>query len=133
MRAESCSSVQITCRPPSFGHARAELDVGAAAGHVRGDRDFARLAGVGDDFRFFCDLVGVEHLVLDAGEVQQARQNDRFVDRARADQHRPALLDACREFPATIACHFSSAVPKTRSGSRFRCAGRFVGTGITTL
>ena len=72
MRAESCSSVQITCRPPGFRDAGAELDVGAAAGHVRGDRDFARLPGVGHDLRFFLDLVGVEHLVLDAGERSAA-------------------------------------------------------------
>src|SRR5262245_59412232 len=55
-----------------FGHARAELDVGAAAGHVRGDRDFARQSSVGDDLGFLFDLVRVEHLVVDAGDVQKS-------------------------------------------------------------
>ena len=67
------------------------------------------------------------------GQVEQPREDDRLVDRPRADQDRPALAGAARGFPATIACHFSSPVPKTRSGSRLRWAGRFVGTGITTL
>ena len=42
MRRLSCRSVPTTCRPPSAGHARAEHDVGAAAGHVGGDGDVAQ-------------------------------------------------------------------------------------------
>ena len=41
----------------------AELDVGAAARHVGGDRHRARHAGLGDDVRFLLVVAGVEHLV----------------------------------------------------------------------
>jgi hypothetical protein len=44
----------------------AELDVGAAAGHVGGDGDGARLAGLGDDLGFLLVLAGVQHVVRDA-------------------------------------------------------------------
>ena len=52
----------------------AEHDVGAAAGHVRGDRDGALAPGVGDDRRLPRVLLGVEHLVRDALAQQQRRQ-----------------------------------------------------------
>src|SRR5690606_14506792 len=44
----------------------AQLDVRTAAGHVRGDRDTALAAGLGDDRRLPLLVLGVEHLVLDA-------------------------------------------------------------------
>ena len=53
-----------------------------------------------------------------------------LVDRARADEHRPAELRAVRAMSSMIACHLSSAVPKTSVGSFSRIGGRFVGTGI---
>ena len=43
-----------------FRHALAEFDVGAAAGHVGGHGDGARLAGAGDDFGFLLVELGVE-------------------------------------------------------------------------
>ncbi len=43
----------------------AELDVGAAAGHVGGDGDGTRHAGLGDDVGFLLMVAGVEHLVRD--------------------------------------------------------------------
>ena len=46
MRPASCRSVAITCSPPRLGDAGAELDVGAAPGHVGGHRDAAGLAGL---------------------------------------------------------------------------------------
>ena len=48
-RLASCRSVPRTCKPPAAATVGPELDVGAAAGHVRGDRHFAALAGLGDD------------------------------------------------------------------------------------
>ena len=48
------------------GRVAAEQDVGAAAGHVRGDRDRAGPPGLGDDPRFLLVELGVERLVLDA-------------------------------------------------------------------
>ncbi len=44
----------------------AQDDVGAAAGHVRGDRHRALAAGLGDDLRLALVVLGVQHLVLDA-------------------------------------------------------------------
>ena len=77
-------------QPAEFVHAFAEANVGAAAGHVRRDGDFAVLAGVRDDFRFLGNVPRVEHRVLDAALVEQPRQDLALVDRARADEHRPA-------------------------------------------
>ena len=54
-----------------FGFERtAEHDVGTAAGHVGGDGDRARAAGLRDDVRFALVLLGVEHFVRDAGFLQ---------------------------------------------------------------
>ena len=70
----------------------AELDVGAAAGHVGGDGDRARHAGLGDDIGFLLVIAGVEHLeVLDAVLAQALGQLLGFLDRGGADQHRLAL------------------------------------------
>ena len=44
----------------------AEQDVGAAAGHVGGDRDGAFAAGLRDDLRFLRVVLGVEHDVFRA-------------------------------------------------------------------
>ena len=63
-----------------IGDGGGELDVRAAAGHVRGDRHFARLAGELHNFRLGGDFVGVEHPVGDAGIGEQTRQVLRFVN-----------------------------------------------------
>ena len=44
----------------------AEDDVGAAAGHVGGDRHSARPARLGDDLGFPLVMLGVQHGVIDA-------------------------------------------------------------------
>ncbi len=72
----------------------AEDDVGAAAGHVRGDRHGALAAGLGDDLGLALVMLGVEHLVLDAALVQQRREPLALFDRHGADQHRPAAAAA---------------------------------------
>jgi len=74
--------------------AAAEDDVGTPAGHVGGDRDDARTAGVTDDFCFARVLLGVEHLVRQLLVVEQRRQQFRVLDRGRADQHRLATFAA---------------------------------------
>ena len=51
-----------------------EHDIRAAACHVGGDGDVARLAGLRDDLGFAGVLLGVEHLVLEACLDQQLRQ-----------------------------------------------------------
>ena len=60
-----------------FGHARPEFNVGAAAGHVRGDGHRAALAGARDDFGFLLVILGVEHGVDDALLLQHARKHVR--------------------------------------------------------
>ena len=74
----------------------AEQDVGAAAGHVGGDRHRALAAGLRDDLGLLRVVLGVQHDVLDAAALQQRRQALRLLDRDRADQHRPALRPASR-------------------------------------
>ena len=72
----------------------AELDVGAAAGHVGGDGDGARAAGLGDDLGFLLVVARVQHVVRDLGLLQLLRQRLRLLDRHRADQHRLLALAA---------------------------------------
>ena len=55
-----------------LGDAVAELDVGAAAGHVGGHGHLARLAGLGDDLGLDLVVLGVEDLVLDARRRSEA-------------------------------------------------------------
>ena len=70
----------------------AQLDVGAAAGHVGGDGHRAELAGIGDDLGLGLVLASVQHVVLDARGLQQAGEIFRLLDRGRADEDRLALL-----------------------------------------
>ena len=57
-------------QPASGGDTLTELDVGAAAGHVRCQGDVPRLAGLRHNLRFLFMLPGVEHLVLQTRGVQ---------------------------------------------------------------
>ena len=70
----------------------AELDVGAAPGHVGGDRDAAEPAGLGDDERLLLVIARVQHLVRDLLLLEQRRQLLRLLDADRADQDRLAAL-----------------------------------------
>ena len=74
--------------------AAAQHDVGAAARHVGGDGDVARLAGLGDDLGFARVLLGVEHFVLELGLLQQAGQQLGILDAGRTHQHGLAALVA---------------------------------------
>src|SRR6185312_17153657 len=71
-----------------------QLDVDAAAGHVRRDRDRTALARVDDDLRLARVLLRVQHRVPDALLVQQRREIFRRLDGDGADEHRLSLLDA---------------------------------------
>ncbi len=55
----------------------AEHDVGAAAGHVGGDGDHARAAGLRDDLGLLGVLLGVEHLVRQLGLARAGRRSAR--------------------------------------------------------
>ena len=52
----------------------AEQNVGAAAGHVRGDRDVVLASGLRDDLRFLRVVLRVEDHVLDAALAEQGRE-----------------------------------------------------------
>ena len=55
----------------------AEQDVGAAAGHVGGDRDGALAAGLRDDLGLLRVVLGVQHDVRDAALLEQRREHAR--------------------------------------------------------
>ncbi len=71
-----------------FLHPRPELDVGAPAGHVRRDRNRARLPRVRDDLRLPPVVLRVQHLVTDPPPLQHARQRLRHVHAHRTHQDR---------------------------------------------
>ena len=74
-------------------HALAELDVDAAARHVRRDRDRAELARVLDDLGLALVLLRVQDAVIDALALEQLREVLRGLDRDRAEQDRlPRLV-----------------------------------------
>ena len=76
---------------PHLGVA-AELDVGAAAGHVGRDRHPAEPAGLGDDERLLLMVARVQHLMRDLLLLEQGREMLRLLDADRADQDRLAVL-----------------------------------------
>ena len=91
----------------------AEQNVGAAAGHVGGDRDHALASGLGHDLGFALVILGVQHDVLDALLLQQLGKPLRFFDRRGADQHR---LSGCRRA--------SESRPQRRNTFLFPCDRR---------
>ena len=74
-----------------FGIA-AQDDVGAAAGHVRGDGHGALAAGLGDDFGLALVMLGVEHFVRNAAPLEHA---SRAVRSFRSTRCRPASAGRC--------------------------------------
>ena len=71
----------------------AELDVGAATGHVGGDGDATGNAGLGDDIGFLLVVAGVQDLELGEALLAHALgEQFRLLDRGGADQHRLAAL-----------------------------------------
>ena len=70
----------------------AKHDIGAAAGHVRGDGDRAGRAGLRNDLGLPRVLLRIQHLMREFFLVEEPRQQLRVLDRSRSDQHR---LAAC--------------------------------------
>ena len=70
----------------------AELDVGPAARHVRGDRDRAFGPGLGDNHGLARVVLRVENLVPDASSREEGRQPLGFLYGHGADEHRLALF-----------------------------------------
>ena len=72
----------------------AQLDVGAAAGHVGGDGDGAGNARLRHDRGFLLVIARVQHVVLDLLLLEEVGELFGFFDRGRAHQHRLAALVA---------------------------------------
>ena len=108
-----------------------DLDVDAAAGHVRRDRDRANLAGVLDDLGLPRMFLRVQHLVRDALPLQQLAQILGGLDRDRADQNRLALLMTLLDVAAT-ASNLASIDLKIRSFLSSRATSTLVGIGTTS-
>src|SRR5512140_3166356 len=70
--------------PSLFDDTLAQLDVHAAAGHVRGDGHLARMARLGDDLRLLLVVLGVQYVVGDAVAREQPGEALGFLDRDRA-------------------------------------------------
>ena len=84
-----------------LAHRVVDLDVDAAARHVRRDRHGPDTAGVLDDLGLAGVLLRVQHGVRDALPLQELAQVLRGLDRDRADEHGlpllVALLDVVRD------------------------------------
>ena len=79
-------------------HVAAELDIGAAAGHVGGDGERTRAPRLRDDVRLLLVIAGVEHVVGNRFLLQPLGQELGLLDAGRADQHRlPPLLAVLQE------------------------------------
>jgi hypothetical protein len=84
LRAEHVQAAEVE-------HALAELDVDAAAGHVRRDRDRARLARVLDDLALALVLLRVQDVVRDALALEELREVLGRLDGDRSDEDGLAL------------------------------------------
>ena len=85
-------------QPAEVGDALSEQDVDTAAGHVRGERHRAALAGVGDDQRLALVVLGVQDLVLDPVPAELVGKPLALFDAGRADEHRLPLRVAVLHF-----------------------------------
>ncbi len=118
--------------PAELAHRVVDLDVDAAAGHVRRDRDRADLPGVLDDLRLARVLLRVQHLVRDALALQQLAE--------RSSEVSTAIVPTSTGWPcwwrslmsATTALNFASTVLKIRSFLSRRVTSTLVGIGTTS-
>ena len=114
-----------------FIHALAEMNVGAAAGHVGGDGDAAALAGLRDDLGLVPILRGVEHGVRQPGGLQ-FRARALAMPQPSGSRSGPARrARAALATRATINFHFASSVATTTSGRWMRRTGFAVGIATT--
>src|SRR5690606_37811059 len=88
------AAVRLGCddvEPAILRDAAPEMDVGAAAGHVRRDGNSARLPRLGDDLRLLAVLPRVEDAVREVARREAAIHFLARPDAARADQNGHAL------------------------------------------
>ncbi len=91
-RRELVEQIVLDLQPRHALRIAAELDVGAATGHVRGDRHAALSAGLGDDLGFARVVLRVQDLVLDALVLEEPAHDVGLLDRGRPDEDRLSLL-----------------------------------------
>ena len=113
------------------GRVAAELDVGAAAGHVRGDRDGPRPPGLGDDARLLLVELGVERLVLDPSRFSIVESTSDFSTvTVPTRTGRPAAFIS--SISSISALNLAFSFLKTRSAWSSRTIGRWVGIATTS-
>ena len=88
---------RVEPRLVEFGHrdefgVSTEHDVGSATRHVGGNGYSAESARLGDDGRFACVVLRVEHFVLNSALGEQLRQHLALLDRHGSHEDRLALL-----------------------------------------
>ena len=72
-------------------HIAAQLNIGATARHVGGDRYGTKLACIGHNLGLLFVLARIQHIVRHTRIFQQTRQKFRFLNRGRANQQRLPL------------------------------------------
>ena len=75
-------------QPAQGGHSLAKHDVGAATGHVGGDRHRARLTGLRNDLRLHLMKLRIQYVMHHALPFQHIGQRFRLGDRSRPHQYR---------------------------------------------
>ena len=69
-------------------HARPELNVGSATGHIGGDRYRTGLSGEGDDLGFALVVLRVQNVVRNPPALEHSRERLRYLDAYGTNQHR---------------------------------------------
>ena len=119
-------------QPAQFRDPFAQLDVGAAAGHVGGDGHRPLLPGHADDFRFALVVLGVEHRMFDAAFFQNLGDLFGDIDGDGAHQHGLAFFVQFDDFfQGGIVFFFAGLIDDVRKVDR-RIMGLWVGTTLTS-
>ena len=130
-RASSVTSRQLAL--DAHLEVAAELDVGAAAGHVGGDGDGAGHAGLGDDVGFLLVVAGVQHLVRDASPSSAARtsSSDFSIETVPTSTGWPRSRRSADQLDDRL--YFSrGACDRPRRRWSLRCTATLVGISITS-
>jgi hypothetical protein len=113
------------------GRVATEQDVGAAARHVRRDRDCAGPAGLGNDARFLLVELRVQRLVLDAASLEH-RGEDLDFSTLTVPTRTGRPISCMSTISSISALNFAFSSRKTRSASSVRTMSRWVGMPTTS-
>ena len=106
--------------------AAAKHDVGASAGHVGGDGDHLRPAGLRHDLGLAHVLLRVQNLVRELFLLQHAGEELQVLDRGGADQHRlPAVVAVADVLDERVVFLLGGAIDLVWRSARiiFMCVG----------